>query len=97
MNTDYQTVIGSLKAKIELIISAYEQSIADNQRLKQDLSLCREELNISINKNRELEDKVNRLQLVEAFKSSSTDVREAKQKIGKIIREIDKCIALLND
>ncbi|MDP3453214.1 MAG: hypothetical protein Q8R90_09690 [Bacteroidales bacterium] len=97
MNTDYQNVINSLKAKIELIISSYEQTVADNQRLTQEITVCREELNNSINKNRELEEKVNRLQLVEAFKSSSTDVREAKQKIGKIIREIDKCIALLND
>ena len=30
MNTDYQTVINSLKAKIELIISGYEQTVADN-------------------------------------------------------------------
>lgn len=97
MNTDYQTVINSLKAKIELIISGYEQTVADNQRLNQELSECREELNNSINKSKELEDKVNKLQLVEAFKSSSTDVKEAKQKIGKIVREIDKCIALLND
>ncbi|MHC1778618.1 MAG: hypothetical protein AB9922_00095 [Bacteroidales bacterium] len=97
MNSDYQTVINSLKAKIEMIISAYEQAIADNQKLTQELSVCRDELNNSINKTKELEDKVNKLQLAEAFKSSSTDVREAKQKIGKIIREIDKCIALLND
>ncbi len=97
MNSDYQTVINNLKAKIEMIISAYEQAIADNQKLAQELSVCRDELNNSINKTKELEDKVNKLQLAEAFKSSSTDVREAKQKIGKIVREIDKCIALLND
>ena len=97
MNSDYQSVINSLKAKIEMIISAYEQAIADNQKLTQELSDCRDELNNSINKTKELEDKVNKLQLAEAFKSSSTDVREAKQKIGKIVREIDKCIALLND
>lgn len=97
MERDYQSVINSLKGKIELIISKYEQVIANNQQLNSDLNLCREELKFNINKTKELEDKVNKLQLAEAFKSSSTDVKEAKQKIGKIIKEIDKCIALLND
>ncbi|MFA6770326.1 MAG: hypothetical protein WCR71_04050 [Bacteroidales bacterium] len=97
MERNYQSIINSLKGKIELIISKYEQEIANNQQLNQDLNLCREELKFNINKTRELEEKVNTLQLAEAFKTSSSDVKEAKQKIGKIIKEIDKCIALLND
>ncbi len=97
MEKDYQSVINSLKGKIELIISKYEQVIANNEQLTGELDLCRGELNFNINKTKELEEKLNRLQLAEAFKTSSTDVKEAKQKIGKIIKEIDKCIALLND
>jgi len=54
-------------------------------------------LNSSINNIKELENKVNKLQLVEAFRTSSQDVKEAKQKIGKMVKEIDKCIAMLND
>jgi len=97
MEKDYQSVINSLKGKIELIISRYEQVIADKHQLAQNLDICRAELKFNINKTKELEEKVNKIQLAEAFKSSSTDVKEAKQKIGKIIKEIDKCIALLND
>ena len=97
MNTDYQTVINGLKNKIELIISKYEEVISDNRRLIHEFEQCREELSSNILKNKELEDKVNRLQLIGAFKSSSSDVKEAKHKIGKIIKEIDKCIAILND
>lgn len=97
MEKDYQSIINSLKGKIELIISRYEQVIADNQELSQKLNLCREELKYSTNKNKELEEKVNKLQLAEAFKGTSTDVKEARQKITKIIKEIDKCVALLND
>ncbi len=97
MNPEYQTIINSLKAKIEKLISAYEQSVAEIAQLNRELSLCTEERNSSINKIKELEEKVNKLQLAEAFKTSSGDVKEAKQKIGKIVREINKCIALLND
>ena len=97
MSTDYQSVINGLKTKIETIISKYEQVAADNRKLSQDLIICKAEEEKNINKIKELEEKVNKLQLVEAFKTSSTDVKEAKQKIGKIVKEIDKCIALLND
>ena len=96
MNNEYQSVIEGLKSKIELIISKYEEVSAENIRLVQELEQCRDNLNTSINKNKELEEKINRLQLIGAFTSSS-DVKEAKQKIGRIIKEIDKCIALLND
>lgn len=97
MEKDYQSVIDSLKGKIELIISKYEQVIANNQQLSNELDLCKEQLNFNINKIKEQEEKINKLQLAEAFKASSLDVKEAKQKIGKIIKEIDKCITLLND
>jgi len=97
MSNDYKLVINGLKQKIELIISKYEQVMAENLRLSEELNNCKNVFNSSINNVKELEDKVNKLQLVEAFKTSSQDVKEAKQKIGKMVKEIDKCIALLND
>jgi hypothetical protein len=97
MNKDYQSVLNSLKSKIEVIIAKYEHVISDNQRLSQQLELCREELKISNAKIKEQEEKLNRLQLAEAFTYSSGDAKEARDKIGRIVKEIDKCIALLND
>lgn len=97
MERDYQSVIESLKGKIELIISKYEQVMAENLELNRELAACKEQMELNNNKYKEQEEKINRLQLAEAFKSSSTDVKEARQKIGKIIKEIDKCISLLND
>ena len=97
MNTDYQSIIEGLKSKIEFIISKYEEVSSDNRRLVQELEQYKNDLNTITNKNKELEKNINRLQLTGAFAASSADVKEAKQKIGKIIKEIDKCIALLND
>ncbi|MDD4639250.1 MAG: hypothetical protein PHT63_05790, partial [Bacteroidales bacterium] len=86
-----------MKMKIELLISKYEQVVSENQRLLSELTDCRAVLDKSINNIKDLEEKVNRLQIAEAFRSSSGDAREAKQRIGRIVKEIDKCIALLND
>jgi len=96
MNAEYQTALSKLKNKIGLLVSQYENIKAGNERMAIELTT----LKIILNENKttisELEKKINRLQIAEAFKASSADVKEAKQKIGKIIREIDKCIALLN-
>lgn len=97
MEERYQIALDSLKKKIEIIISKYESLYADNLMLSERLEKYRQNLDTSNNKIKDLEQKIDNLQLIEAFKTSSGDVREAKHNIGKLVREIDKCIALLND
>ena len=55
------------------------------------------ELEIKNERIKELEQKVEQMQLADAFTASTDDVKEAKKRIGKIVREIDKCISMLND
>lgn len=97
MSKDYQAALNNLKRKIETIISKYEQSSSDKLRFEIELTEAKIALENSNNKVKELESRISNLLLAEAFKTSSVDVKEAKQKIGKIVKEIDKCIALLND
>jgi len=96
MNAEYQGAISRLKNKIGTLVSQYEHVKAENDRMAIELTTLKIIINENKTKISELEQKVNRLQVAEAFKTSSADVREAKQKVGKIIKEIDKCIALLN-
>lgn len=97
MEADNRSTINSLKKKIQRIISGYELTASENVRLSSELEKCREEINISNNKIKDLEQKIENLQLIEAFKASTQDVKEAKYKINRLVKEIDKCIALLND
>jgi cell fate (sporulation/competence/biofilm development) regulator YmcA (YheA/YmcA/DUF963 family) len=97
MEDDYKVVLKGLKSKIELIISKYESSQAANAILSERLALCKQNFENSNNKVKELEQKIDNLQMIEAFKSSAEDVKDAKCNISKLIKEIDKCLALLND
>lgn len=97
MSGESQILIGKLKEHIGEIISKYESVASDNILLKEELSACKKELETSKNTIRELERKLEQLQLIKAFGASSQDVKEAKQKIGRIVKEIDKCISMLND
>ncbi len=97
MSAESQIIVEKLKGRIEQIISKYELSLSENVSLKEELEKNRRELEESRKRVKELEGKMELMQLGEAFKASSEDVKEAKKKITRIVREIDKCISMLND
>lgn len=104
MNESYKIVLDAHKKKIELLISGYENLLARNSELEEalgqrdaEIGALREKFDNSNNKIKELEQKIDKLQLAGAFEASAVDVKEAKQNIGRLVREIDKCISLLND
>ena len=97
-------VIEKLKKHIELLISKYESVLSDKTLLLRQKEAIENELKNSKEKNencnnkiKELEVKVEKIELAKAFAASSTDVKEAKHKISKIVKDIDKCISLLNN
>ncbi|MCK9625352.1 MAG: hypothetical protein M0R23_02670 [Bacteroidales bacterium] len=89
--------IKGFKSKIEQIIAMYESEKLLNAQLSEELSKNKKQLVNSNNRITELEKQIDNLQLTEAFKNSSKDEKEAKQKVAKLIKEIDKCIGLLNE
>lgn len=97
MSIEGQIITGKLKGHIEQMISKYELALSDNISLKEQLLRVTNELELKDNKIKELEQKVEQMQLADAFAASTDDVREAKKRIGRIVKEIDKCISMLND
>lgn len=85
-----------LRDKVEHLISLYEQVKVERDMLISEITLLRDTVDTKDRRIQELEDKNKKLQLAEAFKVSSTDKQDAKQKIGKIVKEIERCIGLLN-
>lgn len=90
-------IITRLKGHIEHIISCYETALFENSELKRRLSESHNNFEKYKTKVKELEDKLEKKQLTTAFEASTQDIKEAKQRIAKIVREIDKCISLLNN
>ncbi len=97
MSEESRIVLERLKGRIERIISSYESAVFENRELKEKLAASQKELETNKKTIKELTEKLEILQLTNAFKGSSQDIKEAKQRIARIVREIDKCISLLND
>jgi predicted nucleic acid-binding Zn-ribbon protein len=97
MSVRSQKEIERLQGNIALLLSRLEGAEEDSKRLEDKLNECDETIKKNNIKITELQKQIETLQLAEAFKSTSGNVQEAKDRVGRIMREIDKCIALLND
>jgi len=97
MNTEYDDLIISLKDKIfKLIVLVNELKNKNNVLLKN-----KAELEFQLNeKNKiisEVERKYKNLKIGKLIDILGKEVNDARLKINRIVREVDNCIALLND
>ncbi len=96
MEIEQKDIASTLKDKVKKLLSLYNDLKVKNTELKKQT----EEYKIQI-KNKEaeldfLKNKYNKLKLAKSLLASTGDSHDAKIKINGIVREIDKCIALLN-
>lgn len=90
-------MLEGIKDNFEKLIALYETERERNEeltaRLEEALTCCdtyRKQIE-------ELESKIDKLKLTEAFMSPGGHSAGAKNKIDKLIKEIDKCISLLEN
>ena len=88
-------MLDAVKQKIKQLIAAYEAEKMERTRLQVELDQVKSE-NIAYRKQiTELERQIDNLKLAEAFKAGGAGSPEAKKKINGLLKEIDKCISLL--
>lgn len=88
-------MLEDIKANIEKLIALYEGEKAERTRLASELEQSKTQHDACRKQIAELEQQIDDLHLAEAFRTSSGNGSGAKEKIEKLIREIDKCISLL--
>lgn len=87
-------MLDSIKQKITQLIAAYESEKAECERLRTELQQSRQ-LNESYTKQIiELERQIDNQKLAGAFMTGGNNA-ESKKKIDRLIKEIDKCISLM--
>ena len=87
-------MLESLRKDIEKLISLYESEKAEREKLQSLLAESRAENETCRKQIGDLEQQVNNLRLSEAF-GAAGDPEAAKEKIDRLLKEIDKCISLL--
>lgn len=89
-------MLEEIKNNIDKIIALYETQKQRADELDCQLSKSREELAACKEQINELKKQIDSLKLTGAF-TSTGDNSAAKERIDKLVYEIDKCIAYLED
>jgi predicted nuclease with TOPRIM domain len=97
MATDFQQRLSRIRTKVEEVVE-------ENVSLKRENSVLLEELDglkktIALQKNAlaELKEENKLIKLAKEMSMSGSDVHDLKIKINELVRDIDRCIDLLNE
>ena len=88
-------MLETVKQKITRLIAAYETEKAERMKLQAELEQCRQDNETYTKQIIELKRQIDNQKLADAFKAGGTDSSEAKKKIDRLIKEIDRCISLM--
>ena len=91
-----KTIINSIESKLEKLVVKYNQVLEE----KSDLQINNNNLTVRIKEQEaqvlSLQDKVKLMNISKSVDTNKEDVKATRLKINEYVREIDKCIALLN-
>ncbi len=87
-------VVEGIENKIKKLIFRNQQLHNENQDLKNERSLQEEKIRQLTAKTLELEDQINKLKVSKVL--TGKDNLQARHQINELLREIEKCYALLN-
>ena len=88
-------MLETVKQNIKQLIAAYETEKTERTRLQSALEQAEAKNDAYRKQITELERQIDNLKLTEAFKADGAGSPEARKKINSLIKEIDRCITLL--
>ena len=96
METSNDQILILLRDRIKKIVNLLETEKEKSRKLSAEKQLMVEKL-VGLQKEKEdYKIKYNNLKLAKKLDASFENTHDAKLKVNRIVREIDKCIALLN-
>jgi phage shock protein A len=85
----------TLRQRIRQLIALYETEKSERLRLDEELKKTKEQHETCKEQITELKREIDNLKLKQAFMADSADNTQARKKIDKLIKEIDRCISLM--
>ena len=96
MTAKQDAVINELNIKVERLIKLYISSLDKNREKDSEIKELRGRIEQMKSENMKLHEEIKTLKVATAI-STGEGSSEAKNRISQRVREIDKCIALLNN
>ena len=97
MTEEDKKLISTFEARLRHLMFLYNQLEQENDQLKQQLVNKNAELAKMKTEQQELEVQYTNLKMARTIRLFDKDVKDTKQRLNSLVREVDKCIALLNE
>ncbi|PWE00121.1 hypothetical protein [Marinilabilia rubra] len=89
-------LVVELSNRVDRLVELYRNTKRENEMLKNEVSQLTSQLKEAVNSKAEIEQQLGHTKIAKVLESGPEDVQQTKTRINQIVREIDKCIALLN-
>jgi molecular chaperone GrpE (heat shock protein) len=96
MTAEEATLLRTLEARVSQIVLDRQALIERNIALRQELEKKTQQISELQAQTARLQADYANLKIARMMDISDSDVKDAKSRIAKLVREVDKCIALLN-
>ena len=96
MTEEKRKLLTDLEFRVRQVMFMCDTLKEENIRLKSDLQVIQQQLVEKTEQLNQLKTKYDSLKTARTITAASVDVRVAKNKLSKLVREVDKCINLLN-
>ena len=97
MTEEDKKLIGSFEGKLRHFMFLYDELKQENADLKHLLIQKDKEIQSLELSHKELEAQYTDLKMARTISLYDKDIKDTKQRLSSLVREIDRCIALLNE
>ena len=97
MTEEDRKLINTFEGKLRHFMFLYDEIKQENADLKQLLIKKDEEIHQLEQSRKELEARYTDLKMARTISLYDKDIKDTKQRLSSLVREVDKCIALLNE
>ncbi len=97
MGTDFQQRLARIRGRVVEVVRENVSLKTENLALAQELEELKKTIALQKNALAELKDENKLIKLTKEMSMSGSDVHDLKIKINELVKDIDRCIDLLNE
>lgn len=96
MTNEQEINLRNFEARVRQLMMAYNEEKQKNASLQEQLEACQQQLADARNSVERLQANYNTLKTARMIEVSGSDIKDSRTRLAHLIREVDKCIALLD-
>ena len=95
--TQNEKILATFEARVQQMILRFQELMKENEELYQMVEKNEQDIKVLQGKLTQADNDYNALKMAKMMEITDGDLQGAKDRLSKLIREVNKCIAVLSD